>query len=330
MRIRTEIFIKLFFTTIFSYNFFCSNDTLDEHSTGDLETCIEQTPYTLSTSNLKECIERINEIADSKTLLVLDCDEVLISYERLFYYKYYTLDDGVFLHQFKQADLNPKSLTDILGINPGWNPVLANLSRRGTKIIVLTATNRVDHVGIDYKLSILRKCIDFNFDTLISNTYSQGEMVFQDGITFAYKQTKGHVLINFIKAYYNNDNHIEFDKIIFVDDRSPNIISVRESEPNFVNFNIKLFTIELLAAKTHFAKKLKDVFHDGEEEKFKRYRKFIIAHPNRSDDDFFIQEKLDAIFKHDQNKRLPTILEEDVEEYSNENSDSSSSEYVIM
>lgn len=326
MRIRTEIFIKLFFTTIFSYNFLCSNNTLDEHSAGNFETCVEQVPDKLSTNDFKKCIERIKEIADSKTLLVLDCDEVLISYERLFYYKYYILEDEGFFSQFKQADLNPKSLTDILGINPGWNTILENLSRKGTKTVVLTATNHVDHMFIDYKLSILRKCIDFNFDALIPNAHSPRKIVFQDGIIFAYKQSKGNVLVNFMKAYYKNDDHIKFDKIIFVDDRSFNITSVRKSETKFAAFNVKLYTIELLAARNHFERQLKDVFHD-DKEKFTKYKKFVIEHPNCSDNNFFILD--DAIFEHDRREGLPTI-DEDEKEDSNETSDSSSSEYVIM
>ena len=329
MRNRTEIFIKLFFTTIFSYNFFCSNNILDEHSAGNLETCVEQVTDKLSTNDLEECIERINKIADSKTLLVLDCDEVLISYERFFYYKYYTLNDAGFFGQFKQADLNPKSLTDILGINPGWNTILENLSRKGTKTVVLTATNYVDHMFIDYKLSILRECIGFNFDALIPNAHSPSEVVFRDGVIFACKQQKGNVLVNFMKAYYKNDDHIKFDKIIFVDDRSFNITSVRKSETKFAAFNVKLYTIELLAARNHFERKLKDVFHD-DKEKFKRYEEFVIKYPSCSDNNFFILD--DAIFKYNQHRHLPTIREEDEDEKddSNETSDSSSSEYVIM
>lgn len=326
MRNRTEIFIKLFFTTIFSYNFFCSQNTLDEHSAGNLETCVEQVTDKLSTNDLEECIERINKIADSKTLLVLDCDEVLISYERFFYYKYYTLNDADFFNQFKQADLNPKSLTDILGINPGWNTILENLSRKGTKTVVLTATNHADPVFTNYKLSILRKCIDFNFDALIPNAHSSSEVVFRDGVIFACKQQKGNVLVNFMKAYYKNDDHIKFDKIIFVDDRSFNITSVRKSETKFAAFNVKLYTIELLAARNHFERQLKDVFHD-DKEKFTKYKKFVIEHPNCSDNNFFILD--DAIFEHDRREGLPTI-DEDEKEDSNETSDSSSSEYVIM
>lgn len=291
MRIRTEIFIKLFFTTIFSYNFFCSQNTLDEHSAGNLETCVEQVTDKLSTNDLEECIERINKIADNKTLLVLDCDEVLISYDRLFYYKYYILEDAGFLGQFPKADLNPKSLTDILGINPGWNTILENLSHRGTKIIVLTATRRVDRVFINYKLYILRKCIDFNFDALIPDIYSPRKMIFQDGIIFAYKQSKGKVLVNFMKTYYKNDSHMEFDKIIFVDDRFFNITSVRASKPKLADFNVKLYTIELLAARNHFEKRLKDVFHDDEEE-ITRYKKFVIECPDCSDNNFFITRDL--------------------------------------
>ena len=69
---KSILFFKLCVSTIFTINLSAS-----------VKHCVE-----FQANTCKECFDQLKEIADKDTLVVIDCNDVLISCDRLFYYKY--------------------------------------------------------------------------------------------------------------------------------------------------------------------------------------------------------------------------------------------------
>ena len=199
----------------------------------------------ISTDNDKYVESILNE-ADSNTLVIFDCDQVL-----------FTPNDAIFhpnnseIHKKIVAYLKDKVGKDAMAnlanelkkqcqfklVNKNFPRVIRNLQEKGVRVLLLTAhgagkfqnVERIEdsrkaklaHFNFDFKKS-WRNCPNFTFHDLpkvIKGTTLYPK--FDDGIIFACTVEKGVILKHFLKRI-----PMQFSRIIFIDDQMKNISSV--------------------------------------------------------------------------------------------------------
>lgn len=132
--------------------------------------------------------------ADQSTLVVFDCDEVLLT------------DGGT-------RTLNNKI-----------NGIVNALQDKGIKVLVLTAVHQ-----LDARIHQL-KAQGFHFENSwpgVSEYTIVNDLGFKEGVITSGEQGKGAMLEAFLNYLSSLDTPIKFNKVIFIDDFYPNIENVR-------------------------------------------------------------------------------------------------------
>ncbi len=193
-------------------------------------------------------LHRILEKADKNTLVIFDCDEVLITPTD-------TLFSPVNEDNYKKAIqyLNKKVgfsraddiLIDIRKrykfrlLNNGLPKIVKKMQTRGVSILVLTShwtgefhniksvedlrKNELNQFDFDFKKSWnnVDKIVFYELPTKLPRYNVTRYPIFENGIIFACNLDKGDVLQKFLNRISR-----KFDKIIFVDDKMKNIRSI--------------------------------------------------------------------------------------------------------
>lgn len=195
-------------------------------------------------------LRQMLEEADKDTLVVFDCDEVLI-----------TPDDTLFSPvnednykktiQYLNKKVGFSKADDILIsirkrhkfrlLNDELPNIIKNMQNRGVSVVVLTAhwtgefhniksvedlrKNELNQFDFDFKKSWndVGKIVFYELPTKLPKYNITKYPIFENGIIFACNIDKGAMLQKFL-------NHVSrtFDKVIFVDDKMKNIRSIKK------------------------------------------------------------------------------------------------------
>ncbi|MDR0968191.1 MAG: DUF2608 domain-containing protein [Holosporaceae bacterium] len=216
--------------------------------------------------------------ADDETLVIIDCDGVLIepvdnvlkTQNARFCFK--MLDD--YAKKLKETSFSEKEINEeirlIMSIgwksakqellNKEWPELIKALQSRGIKVVLLSACGtggwgvikstsewRYDELlkfGIDFKKSWLGfKKIVFSDFGLRKDRVWKGYPVFENGMLLSANEQKGDVL----KAFLAKIPQYKFKKIIFIDDHQNMIESVQKAADDL---GIKSVCIEYVYAST--------------------------------------------------------------------------------
>lgn len=202
----------------------------------------------ISTSNDKTLEDILCE-ADKNTLVVFDCDEVLITttdvafsprnvkntYERLVKY----LNERMSNEAADEIILKVRMACSFQLVNENWLQIIRQLHLNDVKMLVLTAhwtgeyhgnphvedirKNDMKSLGFDFRKSWskIEKIVFEEFPVVSPFRGGIRYPIFDEGIIFSCNLEKGKML----KAFLNHVPY-KFSKIIFVDDKCKNVESV--------------------------------------------------------------------------------------------------------
>lgn len=200
----------------------------------------------IAADNIEIIEELLNQKADNKTLVVLDCDEVLLTpidpilapknVEKM----YHPLLEYLMKHMSSQEaaalifEIRKQMKLRIL--NKKWPEIIKNLQDKGIKVVVLTAQWTGEYFGViqenlrkeELRIFNLERSwpksdrIVFNDFPAVSGIYTSPRYpIFEEGIICSCNVDKGTVLKAFLKHFPD-----QFTNIIFVDDKQKNVDSV--------------------------------------------------------------------------------------------------------
>ena len=195
-------------------------------------------------------LRQILEEADRDTLVVFDCDEVLItptdtlfspvnedSYKKTIQY----LNEKVGFSKADDILISIRKRHKFRLLNNELPNIIKNMQNRGAAVLVLTAhwtgefhdiksvedlrKNELNQFDFDFKKSWngVDKIVFYELPTKLPKYNLTKFPIFENGVIFACNIDKGMMLQKFL-------NHVSrtFDKIIFVDDRMKNILSIKK------------------------------------------------------------------------------------------------------
>lgn len=205
------------------------------------------------TTNDVSIIESELRNANKDTLVIFDCDDVLIYYpdtvfrvenEKILAENREQMKNKI--GQKRTADLEALIRQNLRAelVDRKMPLLISKLQAREAKVLLLTARqtgsfhtiprlealreSEMSRFGYDFSKS-WDGCNKIVFDAFL-NIYKEKSRcpIFENGIIYSCKEKKGIVLTAFLKTINS-----KFDRIVFIDDRRENIESVRDAVDNF-------------------------------------------------------------------------------------------------